>query len=164
MRSDLPLHHEQTVSVPARPEAVFAFADDHAKLAGHMSRRSWMTGGGRMETRVDEGHGQALGSHIRMSGRVMGVPLALDEVVTEREAPRHKAWETVGTPRLLVVGPYRMSLDVEPSGEGSRVRVAIDYALPPKNVWLGRLFGGSYARWCVRQMTGDVAARFGGAA
>src|SRR4030067_1009294 len=37
---------------------------------------------------------------------------------------------------------------------GSRLRVFIDYELPPTpgTRWLGFLFGGFYARWCVRQM------------
>jgi hypothetical protein len=35
-----------------------------------------------------------------MSGKVVGVDLFLDEVIREREPPRRKVWETVGTPRL----------------------------------------------------------------
>ena len=45
-----------------------------------------------------------------MNGRILGLKLSLDEVVTERDPPARKVWETVGVPRLLVIGPYRMGL------------------------------------------------------
>lgn len=154
-------HHEETIRVPADAMAVFAFVDDHANLSGHMNKKNAMTAGGSFRTEIDDGHAQKLGSHVRMSGRVLGVPLSLDEVVIEREEPAHKAWETVGEPHLLVVGPYRMAFDITPrDANASDLRVSIDYAQPTKNTWLGKLFGKTYARWCVRQMTGDVQKHF----
>lgn len=30
--------------------------------------------------------------------------------------------------------------------------VALDYELPRTNVWVGKLFGAWYAKWCVEQM------------
>lgn len=39
-------------------------------------------GGGKMETWVDKGKGQKVGSHIKMSGKVFGINLFLDEVIT----------------------------------------------------------------------------------
>lgn len=125
-----------------------------------MNKKSGMMMGSKLWTKIDEDQGQAIGSHIRMGGRVMGVPVELDEIVTERAAPAHKAWETVGAPKLIVIGPYRMAFDITPHEGTSDLRVSIDYALPPKNAWLGRLFGATYARWCVRQMTGDVKMHF----
>lgn len=99
-----------------------------------------------------------------MTGRIVGLKLSLDEVVTERQPPTRKAWETVGSPRLLVIGPYRMGFDVTPRGSGSQHRVFIDYALPAR--WperrLGRLFGGYYARWCTQSMVADAVKQFEG--
>jgi hypothetical protein len=155
-----PLHEEAVVRLEALPEDVFALVDDHARLSAHMDKPSWQMAGAKMTTTTDQGHGQRVGSHIRMEGRVLGLRLGLDEVVTEREPPHRKAWETVGEPRLLVVGPYRMSLDVAPAGPGARLRVGIDYARPSRHPWLGRLFGRPYARWCVGRMARDVEARF----
>jgi len=153
-------HYEEAIAIPAKIESVFAYVDDHDNLAGHMDRPSMMMAGSRLETRLDEGRGQTIGSHIRMRGRVLGIPIDLDEVVTERVEPTHKAWETVGVPRLIVIGPYEMGFDVNPNANGSMLRVSIDYDLPPKNAWLGRLFGKLYARWCVRQMTGEASHHF----
>lgn len=115
-----------------------------------------------MRTELDAGRGQRVGSHIRMSGRVLGLELSLDEVVVERVAPHRKVWETVGSPRLLVIGPYRMGFEVTGRGGKSDLRVFIDYALPsawPQR-WLGRAFGGYYARWCVRSIVSDAVHQF----
>ncbi len=153
-------HYESDVLVKAEPEAVFAFIDDHERFSSHMNSSSWMMAGSRMQTSVDDQHGRAVGSHIRMAGRVLGKHLTLDEVVTVEDPPRRKAWETVGEPDLLVVGNYAMAVTVEPLAGASRVTVGIDYDLPRRRRWLGRLLGGWYARWCVGQMTKGVQREF----
>jgi hypothetical protein len=87
-----------------------------------------------------------------MTGRVLGMNLALDEVVTERTPPRRKVWETVGEPRLLVIGAYRMEFEITPEDGASRLVVFIDYRLPSRG-WargLGLLLGRAYAAWCTR--------------
>jgi hypothetical protein len=158
----LPHHDESSALVSASPERVFSLIDDHERLSSHMSQSSWRMGGGRMKTMLDERRGQSVGSHIRVSGRVLGLELSLDEVVTEREPPTRKVWETVGSPRLLVIGPYRMGLEVTPGGSGSLLRVFIDYAMPSSwpARWLGRVFGGYYAHWCTQSMVNDAVRQF----
>jgi hypothetical protein len=148
--------------VNASADEIFAFVDDHSRLSSHMSKSSWMMGAGRMSVNVDEAKGQAVGSHIRLTGRVLGIRVYLDEVVTRRERPTVKIWRTVGAPRLLVIGTYAMGVHVAPAIGGSRLRVFIDYDLPdgPVTRWLGRLFGGLYARWCVDQMLAGTAEHF----
>jgi hypothetical protein len=143
---------------------VFAFIDDHSRFSSHMSQSSWMMGGGRMRVELDEQRGQAVGSHIRLVGSAFGLKLFLEEVVTRREPPRRKEWETVGTPRLLVIGSYAMGVEISSDGNGSRLRVFIDYQLPGGSFsrWLGGCFAGLYARWCVKQMLTGVADRFVG--
>jgi hypothetical protein len=148
--------------VEAPAERLFDALDDHARMSAHMNARSWMLGGGRMETTTDEGDGRRVGSHIRLAGRVFGVRLHVDEVVTEHDRPRRKTWQTVGEPRLLVIGPYRMGFDIEPDGPRSVLRVFIDYDLPSRGFarWIARVLGNWYARWCTRRMTEDAARRF----
>lgn len=158
----LPLHCESKGLVQAPIDQVFAHIDDHARLSSHMSERSWRTGGGRMETEIDSGRGQKVGSRIRLSGRVFGVGLSVEEIVAERNPPRRKVWETTGTPKLLVIGRYQMGFELAPQGKGSMLRVFIDYALPERGLarWLGRLFGRYYARWCTQQMVDDAVKHF----
>jgi hypothetical protein len=113
-----------------------------------------------MALEVDAGRGQRVGSRIRVTGRILGMELAVEEMVAERTPPYRKVWETTGSPKLLVMGQYRMGFEVTPEGQASRLRVFIDYALPERALarWLGRLLGRYDARWCLRQMVDDTVA------
>lgn len=155
-------HEEERCEVPASPAVVFDHVDRPERLSAHMSRRSWRLAGTSMSIEPDAQGGRAVGSHIRLRGRVLGLALDAECVVVERIVPRLKQWQTVGRPRLLVIGPYRMAVRIEPYDAGSRVAVAIDYALPSA-LWerlLGRALAAPYARWCVRQMARDIERRF----
>jgi hypothetical protein len=149
--------------IVATPAAIFEYVDRPDRLSAHMERRSWRMGGGTMKVETDAGGGRAVGSRIRLAGQVLGMKMCVEGAVIEREPPYRKAWQTVGEPRLLVIGPYRMTVTIEARGEVSHVRIAIDYALPDHGPsrWLGKLFGTTYARWCVDQMVQDVRQRFG---
>lgn len=156
-------HEEFTGIVEAPTERVFEHLDDQTRLSAHMSKRSWKMGWGRMETILDDGRGQAIGSSIALRGRVFGIKLSLDEVVVSREPPRVKSWETIGEPRLLVIGQYRMGFTLEKQdAQRSQLRVEIDYGLPSRGVpfVLGLLFGRAYAKWCTRQMVVDAQGVF----
>lgn len=155
-------HYEATVLVNAKPEAVFAYADDHTNLSSHMSQSSWMMGGRSMKTELDEGGGKRVGSHIRMSGRIFGVNLFLDEAIIQREPPYRKSWETVGDINLFVIDHYTLGYEILLSGDVSNFKVYIDYNLPKswKTLWLGLLFGGVYSKWCVNQIISGVRDHF----
>jgi hypothetical protein len=161
---------ESSATIAGPVERLFARLDDHSRLTSHMNRRSWRTGWGRMELQMDETAGKAVGAHLRLRGRVLGLRLEVDEVVREREPPWRKVWETVGDPRLLVIGAYRMGFELGPetqiglgssAEEGScyvHLRVFIDYDSPGGIIAsvLGRLLGGWYARWCTERMIADA--------
>jgi hypothetical protein len=151
-------HYEASALVAAPPQTVFAYADDPARLSSHMSKSSWMMGGGRMLTELDAGQGQTVGSRIRLSGRVFGLELSVEEIVIERVPPQRKVWETIGSPRLLVIGHYRMGFEIASQEKGSLLRVYIDYALPQDAParWLGFLLGRYYARWCTQRIVNDA--------
>ncbi len=154
--------HASKGFIPSSVGQVFAHIDDHTRLSSHMGEPSWKMGGGHMETVLDTGRGQKIGSRIRLAGRVLGVELAVEEVVTERNPPHRKVWETTGTPQLLVIGHYRMGFELSPQGKGSMLRVFIEYALPEKAParWLGILFSRYYASWCTQQMVDDAVKHF----
>jgi hypothetical protein len=157
-------HYEDAAHVHASASAVFAFVDNHAALSAHMEQPSWMMGGGKMVTSIDAGRGQTVGSHIMLRGRVFGLTLELDEIVLTRTPPSEKTWATVGTPRLIVIGRYRMGIRIRPTPDGAHLVVSLDYNLPDGAVtyWLGPLFSPIYARWCVRQMIAAVTKQFAG--
>jgi hypothetical protein len=155
-------HCETSAMVRALVERVFTHMDDHARLTSHMGESFWMMGGGSMQVELDAARGQSVGSWIRLSGKIFGFTLSVEEIVTERAPPRRKVWETTGVPRLLVIGRYRMGFEIAPREAGSHVSVFIDYALPEGALtrWLGYFLGGYYARWCTRQMVGDAVRHF----
>lgn len=142
----------------APPSEVFAHVDDHARFYAHVVSLSRLAGGLRLE--MDAQQGRAVGSQMRLSGRFFGKRLALEEVVTRREPPRLKEWETVGEPRFLFVGPYRMAVHVDPEGEGSRLRFALDYEAPAGSGPLRRALCRSYAKTCAREMLKQARRRF----
>ncbi len=155
-----PLHHRSHVDVAIDAHSLFAHLDDHRRLAAHMEKRSLMMAGATMRVETDALKGQTVGSVMRITGRVLGVDLMVEEVVTERVPPLRKTWETRGEPRLLVIGAYRMGFTISPHGNRSRLVVFIDYGLPPRGFghWLALLFGRAYAAWCTRRMATDAAA------
>ena len=155
-------HCEYEAFVSAAPEQLFAYVDDQTLLSSHMSQSSWKMGGGKMSIEFDQARGQAVGSKIRLSGRVLGISVFVEEIVTERAVPRRKVWETIGQPRLLVIGHYRMGFDIAPAADGSSLRVFIDYDLPVSGFsrLLGFLFSRFYASWCTKQMVNDAANHF----
>ena len=157
-----PYHLERSATVRATPAEVFAFLDDPRKLSGHMASRSAMMLGSSMHIETDERGGRGVGAPIRLSGQVLGIPIRVDEEVTEYRPPIRKEWATRGRPRLLVIGAYRMAFDVSPTPDGALLRIRIDYELPPHRGqrWLGRLLGARYARWCTERMLRDAIAAF----
>ena len=146
----------------ATPATVFALLDDHRRMAAHMTEPSWRMAGSHMTIEMDEQQGRAVGSKITLSGKVLGLSLKVEEIVTQYDVPRAKAWKTVGSPRLLVIGHYSMGFSLVPRQGGSVLRVFIDYSPPDKGVsrLLGRVFGKAYARWCTNRMARDATMHF----
>jgi hypothetical protein len=115
-----------------------------------------------MTFELDDAQGQSVGSVIKLGGRVLGIELSVIEAIVERTPPYRKVWETIGTPRLLVIGSYRMGFELSPQSEGCQARVFIEYAMPAKGLGglLARLFGRFYAKWCTKQMLEDARGHF----
>lgn len=158
----LPFHFESGVELNAPAGVVFSHLDDHRRLSAHMTKPSWIMVGSRMAIELDESEGRTVGAIIGLSGRVLGIPLFVREIVTEWRPPLRKVWVTTGRPQLLVIGSYRMGYEIAAKAQSLQLRVFIDYALPdgPISYWLGRLFGSFYARWCTQRMANDAATHF----
>ena len=159
----LPRGFEQSVDLPAPRHQVFDYLDDFERLGAHMMRSSWMMARSHMRYEFDTARGRAVGGRVWLSGSFLGIRLAIDEEVIERQPPRFKSWRTIGVPRLLILAAYRMGFSIEPTRQGSRLNVFIDYAIPQSGIGhlLGRLFAGVYARWCVRSSLASAARHFG---
>jgi len=162
MNPQFQFHREAMAGMAASPELVFAFLDDHQRLSAHMKKPSLMMAGATMKIEIDSQQGQALGSLIRMKGRILGIPIWVEETVRDYQPPFRKTWETRGEPRLLVIGKYRMGFELAPRAGKSHLRVWIDYRLPSGMVgrWLGKVLGNAYANWCVTRMVADATKAF----
>ena len=154
-------HYESHAEVAASPVDLFAELDDQERLSAHMMKSSAMMAGSAMRFEFDERRGRAVGSRMRLFGKILGLRLEVLEQVTERDPPRRKAWETLGEPRLLVIGRYRMGFEITPNVSGSSLVVFIDYD-EPRGAWAiaGKLMGKMYARWCTRNMAEGAARHF----
>ena len=157
-----PRSADTTTTIAATAAVVFAFLDDHKNLSAHMDKSSWMMLGSRMDIYLDTAGARSVGSKFGFTGAILGLPLSVDEVVTRHESPHKKVWETVGEPKLWVIGRYRMGIEISPKGDAAQLRVFIKYALPRAGLarLLGNLFGDVYARWCTRRMVGDAERHF----
>ncbi len=155
-------HYEDSVYIPVSPKELFVYVDDHKNFSSHMNKSSWMMGGGRMNTHMDDKRFRELGSHIQMGGTVFGIKLYLDEVVRHYEPPYRKQWQTVGKLNLLVIDHYKLGFGIDPKDNGSNFRAYIDYYLPQSVATriLGYLFGRMYAKWCVNQMINGVKEHY----
>jgi len=153
-----PRYAEAGARIDAPALDVFGFLDDHNNLASHMREPSAMMLGSRMEIYFDEARARSVGSRFGLRGAIFGIPLRVDEVVTERELPRRKVWETIGEPCLWVIGRYRMGFEITPHSGGTHLLVYIEYAPPARGFArvLGALFGRFYAKWCTTRMVNDA--------
>ena len=160
---DLPFHWQQTIALPATAPAVFRHLDDFERLGAHMLRSSAMMAGSSMRYEFDAARGRGRGARIFLRGSVLGFDLSVDEEVIAYAPPLRKVWQTIGTPRLLVLAGYRMGFELTPVRDGCQLRVFIDYELPEGGLsrLLGRLSGPVYARWCVNSMIDDARREFG---
>lgn len=156
-------HFEQDVVLPERAAVVFEHLDDFERLGAHMMRSSWMMAGSHMHYEFDASRGRALHAKVGLRGSMLGLRLTIDEEIVERTPPTVKAWQTIGTPRMLVLSAYRMGYALAPEQNGCRLKVFIDYAFPPRGFagWLARIAGPMYARWCVISMIEDAVRVFG---
>lgn len=103
-----------TLPIDARADTVFGYLDDHRNLSAHMEQTSWAMMGSRMEVHMDARATRSVGSRFGFTGSFLGVPLAVEEIVTEREPPCLKTWATTGEPTLWIIGRYRMGFRIEP--------------------------------------------------
>lgn len=155
------LHHRGASDVAADAHNPFAHLDDHRRLVDYMENRPLMMAGTTMQVEKDALQGQAVGSIMRVAGRVLGLHLVVkEEVVTNRVPSLHKTREIRGEPRLLLIGSSPMRFTVWPLANRSRLVVFIDDQLPHRGLTqlLGQVLGRAYAAWCTWRMTIDALA------
>lgn len=148
--------------VNATARSVFEYLDDPTKLSAHMGKSSMMMAGSKMTIEVDPLRGREVGSVIKMSGKILGLNLSLEEKIIERQPFEKKTWQTFGQPKLLILDQYKMSFILKELGPQTELNVFIEYNLPKSGFpkILGSLLGKLYAKWCTEQMLKDTKQAF----
>ncbi len=163
MNKDLPIHYETSGLLNSSIEGAFNYLDDHTKLSSHMNKSSWMMMGTRMFTEFDADQGKSVGAKIIMKGKMMGIPLFVNEEISERTPHIKKTWETRGPQQLVILDQYRMGFILKPEGNDStKLTVFIDYSIPTSGLKhiLAVLTAKIYAKWCTESMVKDAQAHF----
>jgi hypothetical protein len=150
---------KKKVLIAAPVGKVFEFMDDLGKTGMHMSDRSMMMMGSKLNLEHLAGPEKGVGATFRWRGKVMGLLVDFTEKVTSWEKNAEKVWETVGSqPQMIILGWYRMRLKTEPKDNQTLASLEIEYA-PPKGFFyklLSTILARRYAEWCLNKMLGDT--------
>ena len=143
--------------IHAPVERVFPFMDDLSKTGMHMSESSMMMAGSKLKLEHFSGPEKGVGAAYRWSGKMLGFELDFTVVVTKWIENFEKVWETIGTPKLIILGWYLMRLKTEPVTEGTLASLEIQYTRPDGFFYkfLSILFARWYAEWCLARMMSD---------
>lgn len=148
---------KKEIIIKAPVEKVFSLMDDLSKTGMHMSERSVMMMGSKLTLEHLPSPEKGVGAKYRWKGKMMGFRLDFTVEVTKWIENKEKIWQTIGTPRLIILGQYLMRLKTEPQTEGTLASLEIEYTRPPGLFYglLSLLLARSYANWCVNQMLND---------
>lgn len=148
----------KTITIQAAPEKVFTQMDDFSKTGMHMSESSMMMMGSKLKLEQLSLNSSGLGAKYRWYGKMMGMTIDFEEVVTKWEPPKLKEWETIGEAQIIIMRWYRMGFEITASENGTIVTMSIAYE--PPNDWfyklLSFLFGPLYCNWCLNNMLNDT--------
>lgn len=148
---------QKELLIQAPVEKVFSFMDDLSKTGMHMSGSSMMMAGSKLKLEHVSGPEKGVGAGFRWSGKMLGFELDFTVVVTKWVENAEKVWETIGMPKLIILGWYLMHLKTEPVTGGTLVSLEIQYIRPRGFFYklLSILFARRYAEWCVTRMLND---------
>ena len=126
-----------------------------------MSENSMMMMGSKLTLEHLSGPERGVGAIFRWLGKIMGMEIDITERITTWIENREKVWETIGQPKIILLGWYRMILKTSAVKEGTLTSLQIDFT-PPSGFFykiLYFLFSGWYCNWCLNNMLGgDIMA------
>jgi hypothetical protein len=148
----------ESIEIKAQPSEVFKHVDNINNTGTHMSKSNMPMMGGSLKTEILSKNEIGPGATYRMYGKVMGMDIDFTETVTKWIENQERVWETIGDPKLLIMGGYAMNFNVRPSNWGTRLTFGIKYSYPKSAFWkfIAFLLGDWYAKWCLKNMAKDV--------
>ena len=140
------------------PEKVFAQMDDFSKTGMHMSESSMMMMGSKLKLEQLSPNPAGVDAKYHWYGRMMGMTIDFNEIVTKWQPPKLKEWETVGKAKIIIMSWYRMWFEITPAENGTIAKLSISY-LPP-TPWFYKIlsffFAKLYCNWCLNNMLNDT--------
>lgn len=115
-------HYETEGFVSAGQRAAFDELDQHERLFAHMVQSSQMMAGGALVPELGDEKGRRIDSGMFLRRHVLGIPIGVEQILIVHAAPT-KNWETIGEPRLLVIGRNKMGFTLVPRPGGSMLTV-----------------------------------------
>lgn len=96
------LKKEMIIHYP--PKEVFAFMDDLSKTGMHMTENSIMMMGSKLMLEQLPGPSRGVCATFHWHGKVMGMQVDITETVTKWIEDQENVWETIGTPKIIILG------------------------------------------------------------
>jgi hypothetical protein len=146
-----------TLLIRAPRAEVFRYMDDIGHTGMHMTGRSMMMMGSKLNLERLSKEATGPNARYRWHGRMMGLPMDFTVAVTEWKEGVRKCWGTTGPARMIILSWYRMELELFDEPDGTLASLGITYTLPCSWFWrqVARLVAPWYANWCLKNMLED---------
>lgn len=131
--------------------------DNLSNTGMHMMKSSVMMMGSKLVLEQLSSNSTGIAAKYHWYGKMLGMTMDFNEIVTKWQPPSLKEWETVGEAKIIIMSWYRMRFDITPSEKGAIAILSISY-LPPKEWYykvLSFLFANWYCNWCLKNMLND---------
>jgi hypothetical protein len=146
------------ILINATPQKVFAYMDNLSNTGMHMTEKSSMMMGNKLQLKQLSENATGLNAKFRWFGKMMGFTLDFTVIVTNWIKDKEKIWETVGDAKMIIMKWYKMHLLISSEGKNTKVALSISY-IKPKNIFfrvIAFFLSPLYANWCLNKMLNDT--------
>ena len=147
----------KNIIIHSTAEKVFACMDDIADTGMHMTKSSIPMMGSKLELKQLSENATGLNSKFRWFGKMMGFTMDFTVVVTKWIKDKEKVWETIGKPKMIILGWYQMRLLVSAEAQNIKAVLSITYT-KPKNIFfkfIAFFLAPLYSNWCLNNILQD---------
>ena len=140
------------------PEKVFAYMDNIGNTGMHMTKSSIPMMGSKLKLLQLSENATGLDSRYRWFGKMFGLTMDFTIAVTKWIKNKEKIWGTIGKPKMIILGWYKMRLVVSPEEYNTKATLSISYT-KPKNIFfrvISFFLAPWYANWCLTNMLQDT--------
>lgn len=147
----------KNIIIHVYPEKAFAYMDNIGNTGMHMTKSSMPMMGSKLELKQLSENATGLNSKFRWFGKMMGFTMDFTVVVTKWIKDKEKVWETIGEPKMIILGWYKMHLVLSPEGKNTKAELSLAYTKPTGLFFkfIAFFLAPFYANWCLNNMLQD---------